>query len=171
MIEMLDDGSLDVAFALEVDPPDGLDRIALSREELAVVMSREHRLASSTRPLRAAALAREPLIAFQPGSSVRRLVDDALAQAGVQAQIALEGNDLALVRSLVARGIGLAVLPRTFAELPGPPIALRPLSPALRLTVALWWRRGRNLSPAARAFVDFAAATAKRGAREPSSRH
>jgi LysR family transcriptional activator of glutamate synthase operon len=155
-------GSLDVAFALEVEPPDGLDRIALSREELAVVMSRDHRLAASTRPLRPAAVAREPLIAFQHGSSVRRLVDDAFARAGVEPQIALEGNDLALVRSLVARGIGLAVLPRTFAELPGPPIALRPLSPPMRLTVALWWRRGRRLSPAARALVDFARATAQR---------
>ena len=69
--------------------------------------------------------------------------------------IALEGNDLALVRSLVAEGIGLAILPRTFAELPGPAVALRPLNPALRMAVALWWRRGRHLSPAARAFTEF----------------
>jgi DNA-binding transcriptional LysR family regulator len=74
---------------------------------------------------------------------------------GVRPRIALEGNDLAPVRSLVAEGIGFAILPRSFAELPGPPVAVRPLSPALRMTVALWWRRGRHLSPAARAFVEF----------------
>jgi DNA-binding transcriptional LysR family regulator len=156
MIDMLRDGSLDVAFALEDEPPEGLERVVLSSEELAVVMSPEHRLATAgRRPLRPAALAGEPLIAFQRGSSVRGLVDDALARAGVEPQIALEGNDLALVRSLVARGIGLAILPRSFAETPGPRIAIRPLSPPLRLAVVLWWRSGRSLSPAARTFIDF----------------
>jgi DNA-binding transcriptional LysR family regulator len=156
MIDMLRDGSLDVAFALEDEPPEGLERVVLSSEELAVVMSPEHRLATAgSRPLRPAALAAQPLIAFQPGSSVRGLVDDALARAGVEPQIALEGNDLALVRSLVARGIGLAILPRSFAETPGPGIAIRPLSPPLRLAVVLWWRSGRSLSPAARTFIDF----------------
>jgi DNA-binding transcriptional LysR family regulator len=156
MIDMLRDGSLDVAFALEDEPPEGLERVVLSSEELAVVMSPEHRLAAAgRRPLRPAALAGEPLIAFQRGSSVRGLVDDALARAGVEPQIALEGNDLALVRSLVARGIGLAILPRSFAETPGPRIAIRPLSPPLRLAVVLWWRSGRSLSPAARTFIDF----------------
>jgi DNA-binding transcriptional LysR family regulator len=156
MIDMLRDGSLDVAFALEAEPPEGLERVVLSSEELAVTMSPEHRLASAGhRALRPAALAGQPLIAFQRGSSVRRLVDDAFARAGVEPQIALEGNDLALVRSLVARGIGLAILPRSFAETPGPRIAIRPLSPPLRLAVVLWWRSGRSLSPAARAFIDF----------------
>lgn len=42
------------------------------------------------------------------------------------------------------------------AELAGPPIALRPLAPSLEMTVALWWRGDRHLSPAARAFRQFA---------------
>jgi DNA-binding transcriptional LysR family regulator len=58
----------------------------------------------------------------------------------------------------VAQGIGSAIIPRSFAELPGPEISIRPLSPALSVGVALWWRRGRRLSPAARAFVDFVVA-------------
>jgi DNA-binding transcriptional LysR family regulator len=73
-------------------------------------------------------------------------------------RIALEANDFALVRALVARGIGLAILPRSFLERPGPRIAFRPLSPTLRMTVALWWRGDRRLAPAAQTFVDFVAA-------------
>jgi DNA-binding transcriptional LysR family regulator len=154
MIDGLNDGSLDLAFALESDPPDGLDRLELSEEELAVVVGPAHPLAGK-RPLPIAALAGHPLIAFQRGSSTRELVDAAFAAAGVQARIALEGNDLALVRSLVAQGIGLAILPRSFAELPGPTISVRRLQPALHLRVVLWWRHDRLLSPAARAFVEF----------------
>jgi LysR family transcriptional regulator, transcription activator of glutamate synthase operon len=125
------------------------------------VMSPGHALAGEG-PITVRELAGERLIGFEHGSSVRKLVDGAFARAGVEPTIALEGNDLALVRSLVARGIGLAILPRTFAELPGPPVVLRPLSPPLSMAVALWWRRGRHLSPAARAFVEFARERAMR---------
>jgi LysR family transcriptional activator of glutamate synthase operon len=156
MVDGLGDGSVDVAFVLEREPRDEFERAPLSSEELAVVMSPAHRLAADSGPLRVGALADERLIGFERGSSVRQLVDETFERAGVNPRIALEGNDLALVRSLVAEGIGLAIMPRTFAELPGPPVALRPLTPALRMTVALWWRRGRHLSPAARAFVQFA---------------
>jgi DNA-binding transcriptional LysR family regulator len=157
MVEMLTNGSLDVAFALEVDPPDGIERLELSSEELAVAMSPGHELAGRG-PLSLEALAGHRLIAFQQGSSTRRLVDAALERAGAEPTIALEANDFALVRSLVARGIGLAILPRSFLERPGAAIAFRTLSPPLRMQVVLWWRSGRRLSPAARAFVEFAAA-------------
>jgi DNA-binding transcriptional LysR family regulator len=70
-------------------------------------------------------------------------------------QIAFEANDLALLRSLVARGIGLAIVPCSFLERPGPEIAFRPLTPALQVPVVLWWRGGRRLSPAAQAFIEF----------------
>jgi LysR family transcriptional regulator, transcription activator of glutamate synthase operon len=157
MIDMLGEGSLDVAFALELIAPDGFERLKLSTEELALVTSPDHALAGEG-PLPLRALEDQPLIAFEPGSSTRQLMDGALAAAGVVPRIALEANDLALVRSLVARGLGLAILPRSFAERPGPRISFRTLSPALRMDVVLWWRGDRRLSPAARAFVDFVAA-------------
>jgi LysR family transcriptional regulator, transcription activator of glutamate synthase operon len=160
MVDGMLEGAIDLAFILEEQPSDLFERLPLSSEELAVVMSPSHPLAigSPPTPMGIAALADQRLIGFEDGSSVRKLVDDAFARAGVRPTIALEGNDLALVRALVAEGIGLAILPRTFAELPGPPVAVRALSPALRMVVALWWRRGRHLSPAARAFVEFARA-------------
>jgi DNA-binding transcriptional LysR family regulator len=159
MLEMLADGSLDVTFALEAAPPPGMERLELSHEELAVAMTPRHSLATEdqTKPVSVKALAGEALIAFQRGSSTRQIVDDALERAGVEPRIALEGNDFAFVRSVVAQGIGLAILPRSFLERPGAPIAFRPLAPPLRMPVVLWWRAGRRLSPAARAFVDFAA--------------
>jgi DNA-binding transcriptional LysR family regulator len=156
MLDMLGDGSLDVAFALEVEPPKGMDRLELSSEELAAVMHPGHPLAGQE-PLPIAALAGHRLIAFQPGSSTRQLVDTALQSAGIHPGIAVEANDLALVRSLAARGLGIAILPRSFVELPGPRVSFRSLSPALRMAVVLWWRSGRRLSPAARAFVEFTA--------------
>lgn len=157
MVEMLADGSLDVTFALEVEPPSDLERLDLSSEELAAAMSPRHALAGEG-PLPITALEGQPLIAFHRGSSTRDVVDGALSDAGVSPRIALESNDFALVRSLAARGVGIALLPRSFLEQPGPTILVRSLSPPLRMSVALWWRRGRRLSPAAHAFVAFVAA-------------
>jgi DNA-binding transcriptional LysR family regulator len=161
MLEMLRDGSLDVSFALEAERPDDVERLELSSEEVIAAVSPRHPLAQE-RPLRVAELADHALIAFQPGSSTREVVDAAFARADIQPRIAVEVNDLALVRSLAARGLGVAMLPRSFAELPGPRVTVRSLQPALRMEVVLWWLRGRRLSPAARAFVDFTAERARR---------
>jgi DNA-binding transcriptional LysR family regulator len=154
MRELLDDGSIDVAFALETAPVQGMQRLELSSEELAVLTAPDHPLAG-TRALPIAALADQPLIAFGLGAATRRCVDAALSAAGVQPRIAVESNDLALSRVLAARGLGVAILPRSFAELPGPAVSLRPLAPALRMAVVLWWHSDRRISPAARAFVEF----------------
>jgi DNA-binding transcriptional LysR family regulator len=161
MLDMLRDGSLDVSFALEDAPPEDVERLPLSSEELIAAVSPRHPLAGD-RPLRVTELGAHALIAFQPGSSSRAVMDAALAKADTHPRIAVEVNDLALVRSLAASGLGVAVLPRSFAELPGPRVTIRPIQPALRMEVVLWWLRGRRLSPAARAFVDFTAARARR---------
>ena len=52
-------------------------------------------------------------------------------------------------------GFGTAVLPRSLTEREGPAVDVRPLRPAIRLPVALLWRRDRRLSPAARTFVEY----------------
>ena len=51
--------------------------------------------------------------------------------------------------SLASKGLGVAVIPRSVAEEPGPPIELRPIG-AARLTwpVALVWRAARRQTPA-----------------------
>ncbi len=159
MLEMLANGTIDVAFALELAPPEGLERIELSSEELALAMRPGHPFAGQG-PLAVAALRDSRLIVFEHGASTRQLADAALADAGIQPQVALEANDLALVRSLVAEGLGLAILPRSFLERPGPPVAIRALRPELRMKVVLWWRSDRRLSPAAQAFVEFTATSA-----------
>ena len=159
MVEMLADGTIDVAFALELEPPEGLERIELSTEELALAMRPGHPLAGEG-ALAVAALRGSRLIVFEHGASTRQLVDAALVEAEIRPQVALEANDLALVRSLVAEGLGLAILPRSFLERPGPRVSIRALRPELRMKVVLWWRSDRRLSPAAQAFVEFTAASA-----------
>ena len=72
-------------------------------------------------------------------------------------------TEMAAVRALASKGLGVAVLPRSVAAEPGPPIELRPIGPE-RLTwpVALVWRAARRQSPAGKAFLQVALANAER---------
>jgi DNA-binding transcriptional LysR family regulator len=64
---------------------------------------------------------------------------------------------MAAVRGLTSKCLGVAVMPRSVAEQPGPPIELRPVGPE-RLTwpIALVWRAARRQSPAGKAFLKVA---------------
>jgi LysR family transcriptional regulator, transcription activator of glutamate synthase operon len=160
MAAMLRDGTLDLAFALE--PPVCVPELAsvpLTREELAVVTSAHHPLAAR-RTVGIRELAEEELIMYEHGSSTRARIEAAFLRAGITPRIVLEVNDLALTRSLVARGLGVAILPRTFADLPGQPVEVRPFRPVLSMPVVLWSRSGAHLSSAAHAFMQFAQAAA-----------
>jgi DNA-binding transcriptional LysR family regulator len=148
-------GELDAAFVLEsgAQPPE-LGRLELSEAEMVLAMSPQHALAAKS-PLPIERLDGQHLIAFRRGSSVRHALDLALERAGARPRIALEGSDLLLIRALAAQGFGLAVLPRSFAELAGPPLSIRSLRPQIKLPVVLLWREVASHSPATRAFLEF----------------
>lgn len=149
-------GELDLAFALEDgEPPSDLERLHLSDDELVVAMSRRHELAGEE-PIGIDALDGQPLNGFRSGAVVREALDRALAEAGAEPVVRLESSDLTMIRAMASRGFGLAVLPRSFAETPGYPVAIRPLDPRITLAVTLLWPRGQAQPPATRAFIDFA---------------
>ena len=77
------------------------------------------------------------------------------ADAGLTLHVSCDSADPFLLRCLASAGFGTAVLPRSLTEREGPAVDVRPLRPAIRLPVALLWRRDRRLSPAARTFVEY----------------
>jgi DNA-binding transcriptional LysR family regulator len=107
-------------------------------------------------PVSAAALRRNVVLTPRSGSAIRTALDDFFARAGSSVHVSCESGDPFLLRCLVATGFGTAVLPRSLIEREGPPVDVRALRPAVRLPVTLLWRRDRRLSPAARAFVEYA---------------
>jgi DNA-binding transcriptional LysR family regulator len=146
---------LDVAFCLQAAPlASGLQVERLGFEELVAALPPGHPLARRKR-IGAHELAGAPLISPGPGSALRDAADSFLAEADERPRFSLESLDPFLIRGLVSQGFGVALLPRSVTELPGPELEVRPLRPAVRLGVALVWRRDRHLPPAVRAFVDF----------------
>ena len=152
---MLRDDEIDLAFlsVTERIQSHGLALRPLVSEELVVVLPADHEFAASER-LRLRDLSRESFISFREGARLRELLESAAARAGFAPRIALESNESRRIRSLVSRGLGVAILPRSDAAGPGSKVAVCDLvEPSLRRDITLASRAERRPSPAAEAFV------------------
>jgi DNA-binding transcriptional LysR family regulator len=149
---------LDLAFVTAIDATArrGLELTPLASEDLLAVLPRGHRLAeaATATPLRLKDLEDERFIAFPPGATIRAAVAVAAQRAGFAPRIAFESSEADRTRALVAEGLGVAVMPRTDAERPGPPVATASLRDrGLSHDVFVARRASRRLSPAAAALL------------------
>ena len=154
MRRYLAEDSVDAAFSLlAADPPADIEVERLSEEE--VVAAFPAGAGPERDRVTASELARHALVTPRSGSAIKQAVDEFFARAGQPLRISLESGDPFLLRCLVSTGFGAAVLPASLTRREGPPIDVRGLRPAVRLPASLLWRKRRNRSPAARAFIDF----------------
>lgn len=160
-IQRLRGDDLDAAFmAVDVAQlPASLAGLPAGRDELVLACAPDHPLATMD-DVHLGLLADEPLVTSPPGSSLRAVAADALQAAGVTPHAAFESNHLGTIRALIARGLGVGLLPRTLTADPGPTVVARPLhGPARAFPVTLSWRAARHLPPATARFLDFAGQT------------
>jgi LysR family transcriptional regulator, transcription activator of glutamate synthase operon len=157
LAEMLRDDLLDLAFlsVTERIESHGLGLHQLVSEELVVVLPRDHPLADHEE-VRMAELAGEQFISYREGARLRELLVFAGHTAGFEPQVQLESNESERIRRLVARHMGVAILPRSDAERPGVDVAVASLiEPSLRRDITLACREGRRLAPAAAEFIEL----------------
>jgi LysR family transcriptional activator of glutamate synthase operon len=154
MLALLDTGELDAAFSLVAgEPPPALEGLRLGEEQ--VVVAYPPGTAPDKRAVGPADLAGSSLATPRSGSSIKAMVDELFAASGHDYNLSVDSGDPYLIRCLVSDGFGPAVLPASIVRRAGPPVETRPLRPQVTQPVYLLWRRGRHLSAAADAFVDF----------------
>ena len=157
LAEMLRDDVLDLAFLSVTDRMEshGLGLQQLVSEELVVVLPETHRLAGKG-TLRMAELDGEHFISYREGARLRELLTFAARHAGFEPQIKLESNESERIKRLVARDMGVAILPRSDAERAGTEVAVAALTdPSLRRDITLACREGRRHAPAAAEFLEL----------------
>lgn len=127
----------------------------VATEPLVVLVPEQHRLAGADgTTLRA--LRDEDMVTLVPGRGLRSVLDAACAEAGFTPRVAVETNDLHLLATLVARGAGIAVTPRSTALRTSERVhVLRLRSPRLNRRMALVWHRQALTGPG-RAFLELA---------------
>jgi DNA-binding transcriptional LysR family regulator len=164
---MLRQDELDCAFA-SVDPDTVGSEFAgtlLWDDEFVVAVAPDHHFAAQPH-VTFHELAAEDLIAYRDNSALRRRLETTIGRLGLEPRNAFVCTEMNAVRALASKGLGVAVLPRSVAELDGPPVVLRPFRPEpMTWPLALVWRADRRQPPAAGAFLALALDHAERSAR------
>jgi molybdate transport repressor ModE-like protein len=128
-----------------------LEAVPLLQDRIVLVASPDHPLARRKR-VPAAALENEPLVGFEAGSAIRRLIDRALEQRGVRMRVVMELRSIQSILRMVSLGQGLAFVSALGADKTTTIVPVTGLR--IRRPLAVITKRGRPLSVAAAAFLD-----------------
>lgn len=116
LVERVRTGELDLAFVSRpARLPDGLVVEPLAREPLVLACPLNHPLATRDE-VALAELGNEHFVDFHRDWATRDLVDATLAAAGVERRVALEVTDVHSLLDLVAVGLGVALVPKSFSR-------------------------------------------------------
>lgn len=110
LAEMVRAGRLDLA--VMIPPPDDLPVTVLGNQRLLLHVTDRHRLAHRER-VDLGELVDEHFIASPPTYHIRKELERCCADAGFDPYIAFEISEFETIRSLVAQGLGVALLPRS----------------------------------------------------------
>ncbi|MFB9681566.1 LysR family transcriptional regulator [Streptosporangium vulgare] len=115
LIEQVRTGRLDLAFVSRpARCPDDVVVGPLADEPLVLACAPDHPFASREK-VELPELGAERFVDFQPDWGTRDLADDVFAAAGVERRVSLEVNDVHSLLDLVTFGLGVALVPRSFA--------------------------------------------------------
>ncbi len=115
-------------------------------------------------PMTAAELAREPVILYERGGTIRRVVDDWFRRGRATPRIAMELGNAEATKKLVGAGLGLSIVSEVAAkpEARAGALNLIPLRPALHRKIGIIRRRDPTPRPALQAFMIALERAAKR---------
>ena len=155
LIEGIHTGQLDAAIiSVGTELPVGLAAIVVADQPIVAAVAIDdpwHR----RRAVRLPDLAGRAVIALPVGAGIRYQFDRACADVGVDVHVAFEASTPHALADLAARGLGVAVLPRSLVRTRAD-LHLIALTPALRGRLVFAWRAGGPMSPAARELVNMA---------------
>ncbi|WP_280508746.1 LysR family transcriptional regulator [Nocardia flavorosea] len=151
LAEMIRDGRLDLA--VMIPAPTDLPAITLGHQRIHLYVGRDHRLAGQgTAEL--CDLAAESFIANPPTYHLRHLLDTQCAAAGFTPKVVFEITEFDTLRALVARNLGIALLPEP--ETPHPDLHRIALSIPVQRSIGLVSGHHRP-TPAVARLRDFVA--------------
>jgi DNA-binding transcriptional LysR family regulator len=145
-------GEIELGFVTLPVPHREVEVTELLTDEVVLVAAPDHELAG--RSVAAEELDGQQLIAFEPGSAIRQVIDARLRDAGVEMEVAMELRSIPSILQMVLATGSLAFVSRLslHADLRVQPLPVRGLSISRRIGIAT--RRGFPLSAPAAAFVE-----------------
>jgi DNA-binding transcriptional LysR family regulator len=144
------DGEADFGITTLWRPLDGLDGELLLKDRLGVVSPRGHPLAVHTGNLRWRHLSPYPVVSLSRGAGVRELIDHTKAVAAVLRPPTYEVSSIFVLKALIERSVGIAVLPAFAARaVMTDALVFRPVyQPSVERELFVIRRKARSLTPA-----------------------
>ncbi|GAA0454612.1 LysR substrate-binding domain-containing protein [Streptomyces olivaceiscleroticus] len=167
LLEEVRRGTLDLAFVVYEGHEEGVRIRPLAAEPMMLLCRPDHPLVFSGEPLTtyggeplsAQALAGEVFVDLHRDWGARRAADALFAASGTRRTVAMEVNDVYTLLDLVARGLGVAVVPRPVTHKDqARGLAAVPLAADTVWNVGIAVPRSGRLSPAAQALLESLAA-------------
>jgi LysR family transcriptional activator of glutamate synthase operon len=158
LMTMMKDEEIDVAICHldEHGLESGFAAHALRTERLVLITAMNNPV-GEPETVQIKSLEHTPFVMFRAGASIRSAVEDAAAREGFVPRVVMESADLATGLELVARGLGVAVVPRSFALHEADRVRHAELGPVpLSRTVALVWPGGTPMAQPLSHFIDHA---------------
>ncbi len=152
LLHALDTAELDVVIAPRHEDDPRFDAVPVASEGLVVI----------TGPGRAGAITRlrdvidEPFVCLPAGSGLQAILRRLAESEGFTPRIEFETDTPATVRELVSAGLGVALVARSSATSPGPPVQIHQLAdPPEHPTICAMISTRHARLPATRVFFDF----------------
>jgi DNA-binding transcriptional LysR family regulator len=153
--EMILDNEVEIGVvpAWEGDSSDDIEVLPLLSQQILLCANAGHPLAQQ-RSVSVEALDALPMAVYESGYFIRSQLDNLCAQAGVQPEYRVQSNFLPLLLYMVRQGIGCTVGLEVLAEQERDIVGI-PFEPPIGINVALARRRGRVISRAHEAFLEW----------------
>lgn len=103
-------GEVDLGIGFNIAATPGIRTLANFDIPIGAVLPPGHRLAQEEGPIDLAEVAQEPLVLAQPGTSLRNIINLALAPLSVPVEPLVESNASEMLKKLVKAGTGLTLL-------------------------------------------------------------
>lgn len=130
-----------------------LETVRLTQQEILLTVSRHHRLARAESAT-FSDLRDEKFILLKNNFFQRHAVLKRCELEGVEPDIVFNSGQIETVKSLISHGVGISFLMRMALEGLTEIVGI-PLDPPIHVQIGLAWKKGRQLSPSSRAFINL----------------
>jgi len=142
-IRAVEDNTLDMALVTLPVRSRSLAVIEVADDEFIAIGPRGARLAQRLTP---AALAKRPLVLFEPAANTRALIDEWFAQAGAVPAPVMELGSVEAIKGMVGAGLGFSIVPAMSLPARGKALAVARLQPPLKRSLAVILRKDKPLN-------------------------
>lgn len=151
---LLEQEELDLGIIILPEENSGLlETVRLTQQEIVLALSKHHPLAQK-KSVSFTQLKSEKFILLKDNFYQRHAVLKRCAQEGIDPLIVFNSGQIETVKSLVTHNVGISFLMQMALQGQAG-ITGVPLDPPLPVQIGMAWKKGRQLSPSSRAFINL----------------